>query len=180
MNYTVVKKLNENSNFSDFLILLEGKFYRLRRLNSIKFLDIDILSKYEKDFRILNSSGIMFPEIIDLKKETPELYYPYFHETRIDIEDNISISFISFMIKLLDNFVHNINFVPNCVDLDDFYVDDKKNYYYIAPIFKDLTKENIYKIKDSNEENLIKALKKIFNILKDKKLNNDKLIEYFR
>ncbi|MGM0640371.1 MAG: diguanylate cyclase [Thermotogota bacterium] len=180
MNYTVVKKLHENNNFTDFLILLEGNFYRLRRLSSIKFLDIDILSKYEKDFRMLNSSGIMFPEFIDLKKETPELYYPYFHEERIDIKDNTTVSLVSFMINLFDNFVHNINFVPNCIDLEDFLIDNKKNYYYIAPIFKDLTKDKIYKLKDINEENLIKVLQKIFEFLKFEENGNDKLVDFFR
>lgn len=178
MDYTVVKQLKKNENFSDFLILLEDKFYRLRRLNSIKYLDIEILSKYEKDFRIMNSSGIMFPDFIDLKKETPELFYPYFHEMTFDIKKEISVSLISFLIKIFDNFVHNTNFVPNCIDLEDFFIDNKKNYYYIAPIFKNLSKEKIYELKNNNEERLIEILKEIFKYIYEKNLDDVKLNDF--
>jgi diguanylate cyclase (GGDEF)-like protein len=178
MEYTIIKKLNKNSNFTDFLVIKEEKFYRLRRLNSIEFLDIEILSKYGEDFKMLNSSGILFPELIDLKKETPELYYPYFYEKNIDYEKNISVSFIAFLIKLFDNFIHNVNFAPNCIDLEDFYVDSKNNYYYIAPIFKRLTKEKIFSLDDNNEDSLIKTLKKMF-VYFQKTTKNNKLKDFF-
>lgn len=178
MEYTIVKKLNQNINFTDFLILIEGKFYRLRRLGDIHYLDIELLSKHENEFRKLNSSGILFPEIIDLNKEEPELYYPYFHEGKIDLKEDITVSFTSFLIKNFNNFIHNINFAPNCIDLEDFYVDDKKNYFYIAPIFKNLTKQNIFNLKDNNEESLIIVLQNIFNYLKDMNVDN-KLKDFF-
>jgi diguanylate cyclase (GGDEF)-like protein len=160
MKYDIISILNQNEFYIDYIVYFEEKLYRMRKLESFHFLNLDIISKFEGNFKSLKEYGLIYPEKINLKSKKPELFYIYREENNLFCQksEKAIVDSIAYFFYILDDLVHFSNFIPSYINLDDFFIDHNKNFYFFAPILRNISNEKIFLIKEQFEDNLISSL----------------------
>lgn len=159
MKYNIIKNIVKNNYYEENIIEQNSQLYLLRIYYSENFIDIQKYSKFEEDFKLFSNDGILLPVYINIKNTNAEIIYPFPEK---DTKNNY-IAITGYILKIMDYLVHNINYIPEGIDVNDFFQSSEGIFCFYPPITKNMNGE-IYLNEDKNENGLIVS---ISDILRD-------------